>query len=74
VPLKLWVLGRDDTQKLLPNEIGEKIHNITNESRSTSSLIQRISIAVQRGNAASILGTIQDSSNDKLEEIFYKII
>jgi hypothetical protein len=55
----------------LPNEIDEKIHNITNESRSTSSLIQRISIAVQRGNAASILGTIQDSSNDKLEEIFY---
>jgi hypothetical protein len=24
-------------------------------------------------NAASILGTIQDSNNEKLEEIFYKI-
>jgi hypothetical protein len=33
-------------------------------------LTQRISIAVQRGNAASVLGTIEDSSNDKLEEIF----
>jgi hypothetical protein len=41
------------------------------ESRSTSYLSQRISIAVQRGNAASVLGTIEDSSNDKLEEIFY---
>jgi hypothetical protein len=50
------------TQKKI-NEIGEKIHKITNESRATSYLIQRISIAVQRGNAASILGTIQDPND-----------
>jgi hypothetical protein len=52
-------------------KIGQKIQKITNESRSTSYLTQRISIAVQRGNAAPVLGTIEDSSNDKLEEIFY---
>jgi hypothetical protein len=60
----------DDAKKII-NEIGQKIQKITNESRSTSYLSQRISIAVQRGNAASVLGTTEDSSNDKLEEIFY---
>jgi hypothetical protein len=60
----------DDAKKII-NEIGQKIQKITNESRSTSYLSQRISIAVQRGNAASVLRTTEDSSNDKLEEIFY---
>jgi hypothetical protein len=55
------------TQKKI-NKIGEKIHSITNEARSTFYLIQRISIALQLGNAASILGTIH--FNEKLEEIF----
>jgi ADP-dependent phosphofructokinase/glucokinase len=68
--LRLWVLGVM-TQKKKNNEIGEKIHKITNELRATSYLIQRITIAVQRGNAASILETTQDSNNEKLEEIFY---
>jgi nucleoside permease NupC len=66
----LWVLGVM-TQKKIINEIGQKIQKITNESRSTSYLSQRISIAVQRGNAASVLGTIEDSSSDKFEVIFY---
>jgi hypothetical protein len=60
----------DEAKKII-NEIGQKIQKITNESRSTSYLSQRISIAVQRGNAASVLGRTEDSSNDKLEEIFY---
>jgi hypothetical protein len=72
VPIAIETLGPwgDDAKKII-NEIGQKIQKITNESRSTSYLSQRISIAVQRGNAASVLGTIEDSSNDKLEEIFY---
>jgi hypothetical protein len=72
VPIAIETLGPwgDDARKII-NEIGQKIQKITNESRSTSYLSQRISIAVQRGNAASVLGTIEDSSNDKLEEIFY---
>jgi hypothetical protein len=72
VPIAIETLGpwSDDAKKII-NEIGQKIQKITNESRSTSYLTQRISIAVQRGNAASVLGTIEDSNNDKLEEIFY---
>ena len=53
----------------LVKEIGRKICEVTGERRSTFYLFQRISMAVQRGNAASILGTVSSSSN--LEEIFY---
>jgi hypothetical protein len=41
---------------------------VTGEKRSTSFLIQRVSIAVQRGNVASILGTLPQGK--ELEEIF----
>ena len=53
----------------LIKKIGSKIAEATKEKRSTSYLIQRISIAIQRGNAASILGTVPPSKN--LGEIFY---
>jgi hypothetical protein len=71
VPIAVEIMGPwgDDAKK--NNEIGEKIHKITNELRATSYLIQRITIVVQRGNTASILETTQDSNNEKLEEIFY---
>lgn len=53
----------------LVKKIGSKIEMATNEKRSTSYLIQRISIAIQKGNVASIMGTIPQSKN--LKEIFY---
>jgi ADP-dependent phosphofructokinase/glucokinase len=71
VPIAVEIMGPWGDYAKKKNEIGEKIHKITNELRATSYLIQRITIAVQRGNAASILETTQDSNNEKLEEIFY---
>src|ERR1700761_5130964 len=53
----------------LIKKIGSKITEVTNEKRSTSYLIQRCSIVIQKGNTASILGTIKPSQN--LSEIFY---
>ena len=53
----------------LIKSIGTKIQNLTGEKRSTFYLFQSISMAVQRGNAASILGTVK--SSEKLDEIFY---
>ena len=50
-------------------QIGGKIAEVTNEKRSTAYLIQRLSVAIQKGNAASIMGTIPPSKN--LKEIFY---
>ena len=50
-------------------DIGGRIAEATGEKRSKSFLFQAISIAVQRGNVSSVLGTTPDSK--KLDEIFY---
>jgi hypothetical protein len=49
--------------------LGKKISSMSNDNKSTLYLTQRISLAIQRGNAASVLGTIPQSPD--LEEIFY---
>jgi len=49
--------------------IDKKIQDLTGEKRSTFFPFQSISISVQCGNAASILGTVK--SCRKLDEIFY---
>ncbi len=49
--------------------LGKKITNETGEQRATSFLRQRISIAIQKGNAACIMGTIPSCRS--LEDIFY---
>ena len=53
----------------LIKSIGKKIQDLTGEKRSTFFLFQSVSMAVQRGNAASVLGTLK--SGEKLDEIFY---
>ena len=50
-------------------DIGSRIADATGEKRSKYFLFQAISMAVQRGNVASILGTVPDVK--KLDEIFY---
>jgi len=49
-------------------EIGRRIVDVTGEKRSTSYLLQRLSLAVQRGNAASVLRT--PPSGKELDEIY----
>jgi len=48
--------------------LGERLKTVTGEQRSLSFLKQRICIAIQRGNAAAILGTLP--SGAKFTEIF----
>ena len=50
-------------------EVGKDIIDKTGERRSTNFLFQSISIAVQRGNAISILGTLKQEDR-QLEEVF----
>ena len=50
-------------------ELGKKISNKYGEKNATSYILQSISIAIQRGNTLSILGTPNDQR--KLDEIFY---
>jgi hypothetical protein len=64
---KLGALG-DEAIALLRN-IGQRIAAVTGELRSHQLLMQRLSVTVQRGNAACILGT--DASNLGLDYIFY---
>ena len=54
----------------LVDELGRRLHLSTGEPRSRSFLIQRLSIDIQRGNTAAVLGTIPISSNfDKIYTI-----
>ena len=53
----------------LIKSIGKKIQDHTGEKRSTFFLFQSISMAIQHGNAASILGTVKPGK--KLDEIYY---
>lgn len=46
-------------------QLGAKIQQRTGEIRSTEFLLQRISLAVQRGNAACIRGTIPSGSHSQ---------
>ena len=70
VPIAVETFGAwgPEGAKLI-SSIGEKIKTLTGEKRSTFFLFQSISMAVQCGNAASILGTTKPGQ--KLDEIFY---
>ena len=48
--------------------VGKKIEVSTGEPRSTAFLFQRLSIAIQRGNAVAVLGSIPRQKD--LHELF----
>ena len=50
-------------------DLGRRITAVTAEPRSLQFLLQRLSVTVQRGNAACVLGTVPSSLG--LDEIFY---
>jgi hypothetical protein len=50
-------------------DLGHRIAAVTSEPRSYQFLMQRLSVAVQRGNVACVLGTLPTSYG--LDEIFY---
>ena len=69
VPVGLETFGSWGTEaSSLVRDIGRKLTQQTGEQRSTSYLIQRISIALQRGNARSIVGTFRSTRGR--EELF----
>ena len=55
--------------KKFVDELSKMITIKTNEPRTKSFLKQRISIAIQKGNAASVMGTF--AQTESMEEIFY---
>ena len=70
VPFGVQTLGPFGVEALaLVKDLGRRIRMVTGEPRSESFLVQRISIAIQRGNAACVLATIPQYS--KLHEIYH---
>ena len=60
-------VGRDSMPVL--KELGHRIRRVTGEPQSFVFLMQRLSVAVQTGNAVSVLGTVgfPDSIDDYRE-------
>ena len=59
VPVAVEILGAlGEGADQLFHELGRRITVITGERHSTELLFQKLSIAIQRGNAASVLDTI----------------
>ena len=55
--------------KSVQEEIESRIADAIGDKRSTSFLFQAIGIATQRGNAASIAGTVPSAK--RLDELYY---
>jgi hypothetical protein len=63
-PFAVETLGTFGEEALkLTRELGQRLRNTTGDSRETSWLTQRISLAIQRGNSASVLSTASTFSN-----------
>ena len=70
VPVGVETYGAYGPQGIkLVKQIGKKIQDATGEKLSTFYLFQRISIAIQKGNAQCVTGCVKDRSSG-LEGIF----
>ena len=70
IPVAMETLGSwGPSGKKFIEEIGDRIALATGEKRAKYFLFQAISMAAQRGNVSSILGTAPNSK--KMDEIYY---
>jgi hypothetical protein len=69
-PVAVETLGAlGDEASSFFRDLGRRIAATTTEPRSFQFLMQRLSVTVQRGNAACIVGTVPTSRG--LDDIFY---
>ena len=71
VPIAIETLGAmgEDAADFI-HRLGRRITAVSGERRATEFLLQRLSVAIQRGNAISVMGTV-GSMVEKLDAIFY---
>ena len=70
MPIAVETLGSwADMGLKFMKDLGARIEEQTGEKRSTNFLFQSIGIAIQRGNAASVTGTVSHSK--ALHELYY---
>ena len=59
IPIAIETLGPMGPQaKMFLLELGRRLRQQTGEPRSTSYLLQRISMAIQKGNAVAMMGSL----------------
>ena len=64
IPVAIETLGSYCSDGLIfLQELGRRISRVTGDKRETTYLFQRLSVAIQRGNAASVMGTMSHISN-----------
>jgi len=74
VPVTVETLGALGAGAVeLLHELGRRITESTGEHRAMEYLLQRLSVAIQCGNAASVLGTVgvESADSQKLDAVFY---
>lgn len=70
VPIAVETLGAPGDEALaFFRDLGQRIAATTAEPRSFQFLMQRVSVAVQRGNAACIVGTVPSSCD--WDDVYY---
>ena len=62
-----WVFGPRTTQ--FHKELGQRLRQVSGEANKYAYFTQSLSVAIQRGNAAFVLGTMKVDSED--EEFFF---
>ena len=73
VPVAVGTLGAlGDGADELMHDLGRRISEVTGERRATEFLLQKLSVAIQRGNAASVLGTVDSTTvTQNLDVVYY---
>ena len=70
VPVAIETIGALGSDALmLFTDIGHRVRAQTHEQRSFNFLMQRLSVAVQRGNAACVFGTVPPTARS--DDLFY---
>ena len=73
VPVAVETLGSlGDEASAFLHELGRRIAAVSGDTRATNFLMQRVSVAIQRGNAACVLGTMDNAGDGQsLDAVFY---
>ena len=74
MPVAVETLGAlGDGADELMRDLGRRISEVTRERRATEFLLQRLSVAIQCGNAASVLGIVMISTTvmQNLDVVYY---
>uniref|UniRef100_A0A8D8ZV44 Uncharacterized protein n=1 Tax=Cacopsylla melanoneura TaxID=428564 RepID=A0A8D8ZV44_9HEMI len=70
VPFSVETLGPwCEEAKRFVKEVGRRLVDCTGERRAAAFFSERISLSIQRGNAAAVMGTVAGGS--RLEEVFF---